>query len=69
MTPLSCIQNTKKRTRTPLPLYNFVPQRYCCHLRQHPPVQNKSGQPKKFLQKIKSGVTFAPFPFTYGAYD
>jgi hypothetical protein len=36
---------------------------------KHPPVQNKSGQLKKFLQKIKSGVTFAPFPFTYGAYD
>jgi hypothetical protein len=23
-------------------------------------VQNKSGNPKKFLQKFKSGVTFAP---------
>jgi len=26
---------------------------------KHPPVQNKSGQLKKFLQKFKSSVTFA----------
>ena len=23
----------------PLPPCLFIPQRYCCHLRQHPPVQ------------------------------
>jgi hypothetical protein len=37
-----------------------VPQRYCCHLRQHPRHQIKKANPKKFLQKFKSSVTFAP---------
>jgi hypothetical protein len=37
-----------------------VPQRYKTQSCKHPPVQNKTGNQKKFLQKIKSGVTFAP---------
>jgi hypothetical protein len=40
-------------------------------------VQNKTSNQKKFLQKFKNNVTFAPshklawakFPFIHGAYD
>jgi hypothetical protein len=41
-----------------------VPQRYKTQSCKHPPVQNKSSHRKKFLQKFKSGVTFAPLVYT-----
>jgi hypothetical protein len=58
-----CVAQTIPRFKnTPLPLVFSIPQRYKTQSCKHPPVQNKSSHPKKFLQKFKSSVTFAPTP-------
>ncbi len=44
----------------PPPLFQFSAFHPLFLRPKHPPVSNKSGDPKKFLQKFKSSVTFAP---------